>query len=89
MDAIVFCFTESLPGIKDFQELKNQGLYQPLIGGSNQSGPSTESQGRPEGTTEIQQEAPRESKSREGFSFNKVKENILLSQDLEKKWKLN
>ena len=76
---------DSVRSQKDFQELKNQGLYQPLIGGSNQSGPSTESQGRPEGTTEIQQEVPRESKSREGFSFNKVKENILLSQDLEKK----
>tara|TARA_Y100001963_G_C6757328_1_gene437586 strand:+ start:20 stop:772 length:753 start_codon:yes stop_codon:yes gene_type:complete len=77
---------DSLQSQRNFKELKEEGLYQPLIGGSNNNAPdsTTKSEGRPEGTTEIQQEVERESKSSETFSFSKINENILLSQELEK-----
>ncbi len=78
---------DSLQSQRNFKELKEEGLYQPLIGGSNNNAPdsTTKSEGRPEGTTEIQQEVERESKSSQTFSFSKINENILLSQELEKK----
>jgi hypothetical protein len=70
-----------------FKELKDKGLYQPLIGAPK------EQSGRPSGSTGIPQSTKnvkpigegKQSKSSENYSFNKIKENFILSQNLENK----
>lgn len=70
-----------------FKELKDKGLYQPLIGAPK------EQAGRPAGSTGIPQSTKnvkpigegKQAKSSENYSFNKIKENFILSQDLEGK----
>jgi hypothetical protein len=81
---------ESVESQQRFKELKDQGLYQPLIGGPK-IGPGEA--GRPSGTTGIPQSTKnvkpigegRQSKAsvEEKYSLLKVKENLVLAQKLE------
>lgn len=74
---------DSIKNQTEFKGLKDSGLYEPLIGGKNRMGNET---GRPQDTTNIQQEAPRE--STEGaleFSLKKLKDIVLSSSDIQSK----
>jgi hypothetical protein len=71
-----------------FRELKDQGLYQPLIGGSAQAG----SAGRPAGSTGIPQQTKNIKPIGEGkqskatfFDLDKIKNNFLLASKLQEK----
>jgi hypothetical protein len=77
---------ESIEAQQRFKDLKDQGFYQPLIGGSQQQA------GRPGGSTGIPQSTKnvspigqgKQSKANEDkFSLSKVKENLVLAQKLE------
>jgi len=79
---------ESLESQQKFKDLRDQGLYQPIIGGSAQQS------GRPAGTTGIPQSTKNASpigqkgaKVKANFSLSKIKENILASQTLEEEVK--
>jgi hypothetical protein len=79
---------ESLESQRKFKELRNEGLYQPLIGGS------TPQAGRPAGTTGIPQSTKNVSpigkkpaQTKANFSITKIKENILAIQTLEEEVK--
>jgi hypothetical protein len=68
-----------------YKELKYKGYYQPLIGGVKQN-----EEGRPAGTGTPQTTKNvkpigqgKQSKAEEKYSFNKVKENLILAQKLE------
>lgn len=83
---------ESIESQKEFKSLREDGLYTPLIGGGplleEEDAPQKKTSvkkpaGRPIDTKGIPQENKRQSKS-SLFSFNKIKENILLFQELEK-----
>jgi hypothetical protein len=71
---------ESLNSQKKFKGLRDEGLYQPIIGGSV-SGVA----GRPSGSTGIPQSTKNTKPigSKASFSIIKIKENIIASQDLE------
>ena len=74
---------DSVKNQVEFKGYKDSGLYEPLIGGKNRAGNQA---GRPEDTTEIQQEVPRE--SAEGaaeISLKKLKEIVLASSDIQSK----
>lgn len=68
-----------------FKELKDKGLYQPLIGAPKDPA------GRPSGSTGVPQSTKnikpigegQQSKAEEKYSFNKIKENLILTQKLE------
>jgi len=77
---------ESIEAQQRFKDLKDQGFYQPLIGGSQQQA------GRPGGSTGTPQNTKnvspigqgKQSKANEDkFSLSKVKENLVLAQKLE------
>ena len=79
---------ESLESQQKFKDLRDQGLYQPIIGGSAQQA------GRPAGTTGTPQSTKNPSpigqksaKVKANFSLSKIKENILASQTLEEEVK--
>jgi len=74
--------TESLESQKKFKELRDEGYYQPLIGGNQ------EQQGRPEGskspqTTKKVSPVGENTTGSGKFSVEKIKENLLLAQKLE------
>lgn len=78
---------DSVISQQKFRDLKDQGLYQPLIGG-----PKLGEAGRPSGSTNIPQSTKnispigqgKQSKANEEkYSFIKVKENIINAQKLE------
>jgi hypothetical protein len=81
---------ESVESQQRFKDLKDQGLYQPLIGGAKIGAGEA---GRPSGTTGIPQSTKnvkpigegRQSKAsvEEKYSLLKVKENLVLAQKLE------
>jgi hypothetical protein len=74
---------DSLKNQAEFKGHKDAGLYEPLIGGKNRTGNEA---GRPQDTTNIQQEAPRQ--SAEGaleFSLKKLKDIVLSSSDIQAK----
>jgi len=74
---------DSLKNQQEFKVHKDSGLYEPLIGGKNRMGNEA---GRPQDTTNIKQEAPRE--SAEGameFSLKKLKDIVLSSTDIQAK----
>ena len=81
---------ESVESQQRFKDLKDQGLYQPLIGGAKIGSGEA---GRPSGTTGIPQSTKnvkpigegRQSKAstEEKYSVLKVKENLVLAQKLE------
>ena len=74
---------DSVKNQVEFKGYKDSGLYEPLIGGKNRAGNQA---GRPEDTTEIQQEVPRE--SAEGaaeISLKKLKEIVLASSHIQSK----
>ncbi|NBW09841.1 MAG: hypothetical protein EBR82_17630 [Caulobacteraceae bacterium] len=74
---------ESVDSQLKFKQLKDQGLYQPIIGGgAGQAGRPSGSTGIPQSTKNI---APIGASS--NFSVTKIKENILASQDLEEEVK--
>jgi hypothetical protein len=74
---------ESVDSQIKFKQLKDQGLYQPIIGGgAGQAGRPSGSTGIPQSTKNI---APIGASS--NFSVTKIKENILASQDLEEEVK--
>jgi hypothetical protein len=75
---------ESLESQKKFKELRDQGLYQPLIGGS-----AAGQTGRPSGSTGIPQSTKniKPIGSKANFSISKIKENILAAQNLEEEVK--
>ena len=74
---------ESIESQNKFRELKDQGLYQPVIGGgANQAGRPSGSSGIPQSTKNIK---PIGASS--NFSVSKIKENILVAQDLEEEVK--
>ena len=87
--------TGVLPSVEDsitsqqkFRELKDQGLYQPLVGGSAQAPQA----GRPAGSTGIPQQTKnvkpigqgKQSKA-EFFDLDKIKNNFLLASKLQDK----
>lgn len=75
---------ESLNSQRKFKELRDEGLYQPIIGGS-----ASGSTGRPSGSTGIPQSTKNTKPigSKASFSIIKIKENIIASQDLEEEVK--
>jgi hypothetical protein len=76
---------ESIESQQKFRDLKDQGLYQPVIGGAAGGGTA----GRPEGSTGIKQSTKNVKPigSKAHFSVNKIKDNILASQNLEEEVK--
>ena len=87
---------ESLDSQKEFSELKNQGYYEPVIGGAKnpptpakpnkkqQEKPQPPKQaGRPNGTSGVPQESS-EAKEESKFDFSKIKDYMILAQKLEK-----
>ena len=74
---------ESKLAQEKFKQLKDQGYYQPLIGGAQQQA------GRPAGSTGIPQSTKNVKPigTSKAFSILKIKENILASQDLEEQVK--
>ena len=79
---------ESLESQQKFKELRDQGFYQPIIGGSAPQG------GRPSGTTGIPQSTKnvgpigkKPAQTKANFSITKIKENILAIQTLEEEVK--
>ena len=75
---------ESVESQQKFKELKDQGLYQPIIGGAaGQAGRPAGSSGIPQSTKNIKPIG-----TNANFSVTKIKENILASQDLEEQVKL-
>jgi hypothetical protein len=74
---------ESVQSQQKFRELKNQGFYQPLIGGGGaQAGRPMGSTGTPQSTKNIKPIG-----SSKAFSVLKIRENILAVQDLEEEVK--
>jgi hypothetical protein len=75
---------ESLESQRKFKELRNEGLYQPLIGGS-----ASAQAGRPSGSTGIPQSTKNVKPigTKASFSVVKIKDNILASQSLEEEVK--
>jgi hypothetical protein len=75
---------ESVDSQLKFRQLKDQGLYQPIIGGSaaGQAGRPSGSSGIPQSTKNVK---PIGSKA--NFSVTKIKENILAVQTLEEEVK--
>lgn len=74
---------ESVESQLKFKQLKDQGLYQPIIGGGAAQA------GRPSGSTGVPQSTKNISPIgvNANFSVTKIKENILASQDLEEEVK--
>jgi hypothetical protein len=75
---------ESLESQRKFKELRDQGLYQPIIGGS-----AAGQAGRPSGSTGIPQSTKNVKPigAKAAFSVVKIKDNILASQNLEEEVK--
>ena len=75
---------ESLESQRKFKELRDEGLYQPIIGGSSagQAGRPAGSSGIPQSTKNIKPIGTKAS-----FSIVKIKDNILASQNLEEEVK--
>jgi len=75
---------ESLNSQRKFKELRDEGLYQPIIGGS-----ASGAAGRPSGSTGIPQSTKNTKPigSKASFSIIKIKENIIASQGLEEEVK--
>ena len=75
---------ESIESQRKFKDLRDQGFYQPLIGG-NAAGQA----GRPSGSTGIPQSTKNVKPigSKANFSILKIKENILAAQNLEEEVK--
>tara|TARA_Y100000310_G_scaffold99086_1_gene96852 strand:+ start:2903 stop:4777 length:1875 start_codon:yes stop_codon:yes gene_type:complete len=72
---------ESLESQKKFQELKNEGLYEPLIGGPKMA----QMTGRPSGTKKQKEEdkkTPVGTKATLNFSLSKIQEHLNLSDKL-------
>ena len=70
-----------------FKELKDKGFYQPLIGApKEQAGRPTGSSGIPQSTKNVKPIGEgKQSSAEDKYSFNKVKENFILAQNLEDK----
>ena len=75
---------ESVQSQRKFKELRDEGLYQPLIGGSSagQAGRPSGSSGAPQSTKNVKPIGTKAS-----FSVLKIKDNILASQNLEEEVK--
>jgi hypothetical protein len=73
---------ESAQSQQKFRELKDQGFYQPLIGGGAQAGRPMGSTGTPQSTKNVKPIG-----SSKAFSVLKIRENILAVQDLEEEVK--
>jgi hypothetical protein len=73
---------ESVQSQQKFRELKDQGFYQPLIGGSAQAGRPMGSTGTPQSTKNVKPIG-----NSKAFSVLKIRENILAVQDLEEEVK--
>ena len=75
---------ESLESQRKFKELRDEGLYQPIIGGSaaGQAGRPSGSSGIPQSTKNVKPIGTKAS-----FSILKIKDNILASQNLEEEVK--
>ena len=75
---------ESLESQRKFKELRDEGLYQPIIGGSaaGQTGRPSGSSGIPQSTKNVKPIGTKAS-----FSVVKIKDNILASQNLEEEVK--
>ena len=88
---------ESIESQQNFKELKDSGLYQPIIGGAKTGDKDDEEDepkqegGRPEGTDETPQQSEREpsdnmdsspSLAQEAFSLEKIKNNLILAGQL-------
>jgi len=74
---------ESIESQKKFKELRDEGYYNPLIGGNEKT-----EEGRPDGskspqTTKKVSPIGENTVGREKFSVEKIKENLLLAQKLE------
>ena len=79
---------ESLESQQKFKDLRDQGLYQPIIGGSaQQSGRPAGTTGTPQSTKNPSPIGQKGAKVKANFSLSKIKENILASQTLEEEVK--
>ena len=72
----------SLENQRQFKEFRKEGLYEPLIGGSNQQ---NDKAGRPSGTDGIKQQTKKISPigANKNFNFAKLKENMILASRLQ------
>lgn len=78
---------ESLESQQKFKDLRDQGFYQPIIGGSaGQPGRPTGT-GTPQTTKNISPIGKKPAQVKANFSLSKIKENILASQTLEEEVK--
>ena len=73
---------ESIQSQQKFRDFKDQGLYQPLIGGGAQAGRPMGSTGIPQSTKNVKPIG-----NSKAFSVLKIKENILAVQNLEEEVK--
>ena len=75
---------ESIQSQQKFRDFKDQGLYQPLIGGGAQAGRPMGSTGIPQSTKNVKPIG-----NSKAFSVLKIKENILAVQNLEEEVKVS
>ena len=81
---------ENVESQKEYKQQKDDGLYQPLIGGAKQQDGMDGGAGRPEGTKAPQTTkkiSPIGTKASETYSLSKIKESMILAQSLEEQVK--
>lgn len=77
---------ENLLSQKEYKTQREDGLYQPLIGGMKQQDGTPGGAGRPAGSTAPQTTkkiSPIGTKASESYSLSRVKENMVVAQDLD------
>jgi hypothetical protein len=75
---------ESQLAQEKFKSLKDKGLYSPIIGGPKQEAGRPTGTGAPQATKNVSPIGQGDqSKAQEKYSFNRVKENLVLAQKLE------
>lgn len=86
---------ESVDAQRKFKELRDEGLYQPLIGGGGITGRPEGTEETPQSTKEVspigkgenpnQKTVQKEAAAKNGISVSKIKEYMILAQKLESK----
>jgi len=78
---------ESLESQQKFKDLRDQGFYQPIIGGSAGQPGRPAGTGTPQTTKNVSPIGKKPAQVKANFSLSKIKENILASQTLEEEVK--
>lgn len=76
---------DSVISQQKFRELKDKGLYQPLIGGTNQAGRPSGSEGIPQQSKNIKPIGEGKQSKAEFFDLDKIKSNFILASRLQDK----